>query len=90
MKLKLFCVFFTQRITMNANKLSAIIIGDRVITNMGSGIRITPLKWVQKGNTYNVNKFETITFETNKEAARIIRELADGILTYNELVKTYF
>jgi hypothetical protein len=74
---------------MNANKFSAIIIGDRVITKiMDNRLRITPLKWVQKSDsTFHP---DTITFDTNKEASCVLRELSDGIISYDDLVKMYF
>ena len=75
---------------MESNKFSAIIIGDRVITKiMDNGLRITPLKWVQKSNV-SFHTDTTITFDTNKESARVLRDLSDGVLSYDDLVKTYF
>lgn len=70
--------------TMNS-KSSAIIIGDWVVSKfMDSGIKISPLKW--KGS----NTFEPVTAENKYEANRILQNLSDGKLTYDELIKTYF
>ncbi len=78
---------------MEENKFSAIIIGDRVITKIDNGqvngLRITPLKWVQKSNA-SFHTDATITIDTNKEAARVIRDLIYGTLSYDDLIKTYF
>ncbi len=67
------------------SKSSAIIIGNWVVSKfMDNGIRISPLKW--KGS----NPFEPITTENKDEANRILQNLSDGKLTYDELIKTYF
>ena len=88
-KLKYFLfLFFVITNTMNANKFSAIIIGDRVITKiMDNKLRITPLKWFQKSNS-SLHP-DTIMFETNKEASRVLSELSDGTICYDDLVKMY-
>lgn len=81
---------------MEANKFSPILIDgdiimrDCVITKfMDNGLRITPLEWYQKSNvSFCVHAI--ITFDTNKEQARVLRDLSDGALSYDDLVKTYF
>ena len=67
------------------SKSSAIIIGDWVVSKfMDNGIRISPLKW--KGPS----TFEPVTTEDRYEANRLLQNLSDGKLTYDELIKTYF
>jgi hypothetical protein len=67
------------------SKSSAIIIGDWVVSKfMDNGIRISPLKW--KGP----NTFEPVATEDRYEANRLLQNLSDGKLTYDELIKTYF
>ena len=67
------------------SKSSAIIIGDWVVSKfMDNGIKISPLKW--KG----VNMVEPVTTEDRYEANRLLQNLSDGKVTYDELIKTYF
>jgi hypothetical protein len=67
------------------SKSSAIIIGDWVVSKfMDNGIRISPLKWKCP------NTFEPVTTEDRYEANRLLQNLSDGKLTYDELIKTYF
>ena len=55
---------------------------------MDNKLRITPLKWFQKSNS-SLHP-DTIMFETNKEASRVLIELSDGTICYDDLVKMYF
>ena len=67
------------------SKSSVIIIGDWMVSKfMNNGIKISPLKWKES------NTFEPIKTEDKYEANRILQNLLDGKLTYDELVKSYF
>jgi hypothetical protein len=64
-----------------------IVIDNCIVSKlMGTGLRIRPISLEKKINpTFNINSLKKITYGSRLKDNKILQELSDGILKYEDL-----
>ena len=67
--------------------MNSVIIDNCIVSKiMGNGLRIRPISLEEKMNpTFNINSLKKITYGNRLDDNKIIQQLSDGILKYEEL-----
>ena len=67
--------------------MNAVIIDNCIVSKfMGNGLRIRPISLEKKIKpTFNINSLKKITYGSRLNDNKIIQQLADGILKYEDL-----
>lgn len=67
--------------------MNAVIIDNCIVSKfMGNGLRIHPISLEKKFNpTFNINSLKKITYGSRLNDIKIIQQLSDGILKYEDL-----
>ena len=67
--------------------MNSVIIDNCIVSKIiGNGLRIRPISLEEKMNpTFNINSLKKITYGSRLDDNKIIQQLSDGILKYEEL-----
>ena len=67
--------------------MNSVVIDNCIVSKfMGNGLRIRPISLEKKINpTFNINSLKKITYGSRLKNSRIIRQLSDGVLKYEDL-----
>lgn len=67
--------------------MNAVIIDNCIVSKfMGNGLKIRPISLEQKINpSFNINSLKKITYGSRLNDNKIIQQLSDGILKYEDL-----
>ena len=71
--------------------MNSFIIDNCVVSKLEGGISIIPIKLVLKKNpNTNINSIRKITYGTRYNDNKILSELSDGVLNFNDLTDYYY
>ncbi len=66
--------------------MNCVIIDNCIVSKFTNGLRIRSIDLEKKINpNFNINSLQKITYGSRFNDAKIIQELSDGILKYEEL-----
>lgn len=67
--------------------MNSVLIDNCIVSKfMGNGLRIRPVSLQEKINpNFNINSLKKITYGSRVNDSRILQQLSDGILKYEDL-----
>jgi len=68
--------------------MDSIVIDNCVVTKlMGNGLRICSIKYAEKHRLANINTLKKITTGNKKKDNKLIQQLSDGKLSFNDVLQ---